>query len=204
MKKFCVLVSGGGSNLQALIDAVESGDIGAGICGVVSSRAGAYALERAAAHGIPGITVERAGKPQQQFDEELLAAIDGLQPDFIVLAGFMTILGSELVQRYANRIINIHPALIPSFCGKGFYGLRVHEAVLEYGVKLSGATVHFVDEGADTGAIIMQQAVDVLPDDTPEQLQKRVLGVEHTLLPRAVALMAEGRIAVKGRRVYIS
>lgn len=203
MKKFCVMVSGGGSNLQTLIDAVEGGEIRGSICGVISSRADAYALQRAEQHGIPAFTVSRAGRPQQQFDDELLAVVEQLQPDFIVLAGFLSILGKELVGHYANRIINIHPALIPSFCGKGFYGLKVHEGAIEYGVKVSGATVHFVDEGTDTGAIIMQKTVEVFPEDTPELLQKRVLGVEHTLLPKAVALMAEDRIVIKGRKVFI-
>lgn len=203
MKRFIVMVSGGGSNLQALIDAVERGDIRAELAAVISSQPDAYALERAKQHGIPGIVVQRRGMDAQQFDTELLQVVNDISPDFIVLAGFLSILGKELVQQYNNRIINIHPALIPSFCGKGFYGLKVHQDALDYGVKLSGATAHFVDEHADTGAIIMQKAVEVLPDDTAEQLQKRVLAVEHELLPRAVALLAEDRIRVDGRRVYI-
>lgn len=204
MKRFAVMVSGGGSNLQALIDARERGDIKAEIAAVISSHPGAYALERATSHGITGITVQRKGKSMEQFDAELLQAVNGVAPDFIVLAGFLSILGRELVRQYNNRIINIHPALIPSFCGKGFYGLKVHEAVLDYGVKLSGVTVHFVDEEADTGAVIMQKAVEVLPEDTPEQLQERVLAVEHELLPRAVALLAEDRIRIEGRKVFIT
>lgn len=203
MKRFCVLVSGGGTDLQSIIDAAESGMIHAEICGVISSKQGAYALERAAKHGIDGFTVARKGKTQPQFDDELRRTIDALQPDFIVLAGFLSILSSELVKAYENRIINIHPALIPSFCGGGYYGLKVHQAAIDYGVKLSGATVHFVDEGTDTGAIILQEAVPVLPNDTAESLQERVLQVEHIILPQAVALMADGRLEIHGRTVNI-
>lgn len=203
MSGFAVLVSGGGTNFQALIDGVERGEIAAPICGAVSSRADAYSLERAKRHGIAATTVERSGRDASQFNDELFQAVDKLQPDFIVLAGFMSILDARLINAYPNRIINIHPALIPSFCGDGFYGLRVHQAALDYGVKVSGATVHFVDEQADHGPIIMQEAVEVYPDDTAELLQKRVLEVEHALLPKAVALMAEGKLRVVGRRVYI-
>ncbi len=204
MKQFCVLVSGGGTNLQRLIDECENGSIPAGICAVISSKKGVYALERAAKHNIPAVTVARKDYgSKEEYDKALLSAIDNTKPDFLVLAGYINILSPGIIKKYQNKIINIHPALIPSFCGKGYYGVKVHQAALEYGVKVSGATVHFVDEGTDTGPIIFQKSVPVYQDDTPETLQQRVLEVEHELLPRAVKLLAADRIFVRGRRVSI-
>lgn len=206
MVNIAVLVSGGGTNLQALIDAQADGRFPQGrIVRVIASRAGVYALERAAKAGIATAVVERRSYADAAaFDAALLAQLDDAQADLVVLAGFLSILGPEVVARYSNRILNIHPALIPSFCGKGYYGLKVHEAALEYGVKLTGATVHFVNEVPDGGAILLQKAVPVLAGDTPEDLQKRVMEqAEWQLLPEAVALFCAGRIRVEGRRAII-
>ena len=186
--RIAVLVSGGGTNLQALIDAgIPSGEIAL----VVASRPGVYALERAYKAAIPSMVIAKKGKTQEEFERELIAALDEYRIDLIVLAGFLTILSEDFTKRYPRRIINIHPSLIPSFCGEGFYGLRVHEAALARGVKLTGATVHFVNEIADGGEIILQKAVEVKEGDTPEILQRRVMEqVEWQLLPRAVELVA--------------
>ena len=184
-----MLVSGGGTNLQALIDAQKNEQLTSGaICLVISSRPGAYALERAAAAGIPALVVSRKELGSQQaFEETLLAALEEYRIDLIVLAGFMTILSGDFTRRYPRRILNVHPALIPSFCGKGMYGLKVHEAALAYGVKVTGATVHFVNEIPDGGEIVIQQPVFVEPGDTPERLQRRVMEqAEWVILPRAV------------------
>ena len=201
-----VLVSGGGTNLQALIDAQQQGMFGEGkITAVISSKAGAYALERAAKAGIPGYVL-----PRKEFDSNramtvaLVEKLRQLDIDLVVLAGCMVIFTEELVHAYPNAVMNVHPALIPSFCGEGYYGLHVHEKAIAYGVKLSGATVHFVTEECDGGPIIAQQAVPVLPDDTPEVLQKRIMEqAEWKLLPEAVKLFCEGRITVEGRTVII-
>ena len=206
MKKIAVLVSGGGTNLQALIDAQNRGEIvGGEIAAVISSAPGAYALERAAKAGIPGYVVARKEFPSNQA--MTLALVDKLKElniDLVVLAGFMVILTEEMVRAYPNAIINVHPALIPSFAGPGCYGLHVHEKALEYGVKLSGATVHFVSEECDGGPIISQKAVEVLPDDTPEVLQRRIMEkAEWKLLPQAVSLFCQGRLRVEGRTVRI-
>ena len=194
MKKarIAVLVSGGGTNLQALLDAQEAGNIPQGeIVLVVSNVAGAYALQRAAQAGIPARTVRKTGS-QQAFEEELLATLTEFQADMIVLAGFLAILSENFTRRYPERILNIHPSLIPSFCGKGFYGLKVHQAALDYGVKVTGATVHFVNEIPDGGKILLQKAVDILPTDTAETLQRRVMEqAEWVLLPKAVEMVAE-------------
>ena len=206
MTKIAVLVSGGGTNLQALIDAQQAGMFGEGkITAVISSKAGAYALERAAKAGIPGYVI-----PRKEFDSNramtvaLVEKLRELEIDLVVLAGCMVIFTEELVRAYPNAIMNVHPALIPSFCGEGYYGLHVHEKALQYGVKLSGATVHFVTEECDGGPIIAQQAVPVLPGDTPEILQKRIMEqAEWKILPEAVALFCQGRISVKGRTVII-
>lgn len=206
MQNIAVLVSGGGTNLQALIDAQEAGKIPNGrIVRVIASREGVYALERAKQHDIPSVVVARRQfADQQAFDAALLAALEKCGADLVVLAGFLSILGEVVVSRYRNRIINVHPALIPAFCGKGFYGLKVHEAALEYGVKVTGATVHFVNEIPDGGAIILQKAVEILPDDTPETLQLRVMQqAEWELLPRAVSLFCSGKLRVEGRRTVI-
>ena len=204
--KIAVLVSGGGTNLQALIDAQQAGMFGEGkITAVISSKAGAYALERAAKAGIPGYVI-----PRKEFDSNramtvaLVEKLRELEIDLVVLAGCMVIFTEELVRAYPNAIMNVHPALIPSFCGEGYYGLHVHEKALQYGVKLSGATVHFVTEECDGGPIIAQQAVPVLPGDTPEVLQKRIMEqAEWKILPEAVSLFCQGRISVEGRTVII-
>lgn len=206
MKRIAVLVSGGGTNLQALIDAQGRGEIVNGaIAAVISSSPRAFALERAAKVGIPGYVVDRS-----QYDSNramtcaLVEQLQALHIDLVVLAGFMTILTEELVRAYPNAMLNIHPALIPSFAGPGCYGLHVHEQALAYGVKLSGATVHFVSETCDGGPIVLQKAVDVLPDDTPETLQRRIMEqCEWKLLPQAVSLFCQDRLRVEGRTVRI-
>ena len=202
MKNIAVLVSGGGTNLQALIDSdIKGGKITA----VISSNPEAYALERAKKAGIPGYVVRRKDYPTNQaMTAALVAKLKSLNINLVVLAGFMTILTEEMVKAYPNAIINVHPALIPSFCGEGFYGLHVHEAALAYGVKLSGATVHFVSEECDGGPIIAQKAVPVLPGDTPEVLQKRIMQeAEWVLLPEAVSLFCQDRLEVRGRTVIV-
>ena len=204
--KIAVLVSGGGTNLQALIDAQQKGMFGEGeLTAVISSKAGAYALERAAKANIPGYVIPRKEfASNRAMTVALVEKLKELDIDLVVLAGCMVIFTEELVQAYPNAIMNVHPALIPSFCGAGYYGLHVHEKALEYGVKLSGATVHFVTEECDGGPIIAQQAVPVLPGDTPEVLQKRIMEqAEWKILPEAVALFCQGRISVDGRTVII-
>ena len=206
MKRIAVLVSGGGTNLQALIDAQQRNELGGGqIVAVISSKPGAYALERAKNAGIEGFVLNR-----KEFDSNkamtvaLVELLKTLNIDLVVLAGCMIIFTEELVSTYPNAIMNVHPALIPSFCGAGFYGLHVHEEALRYGVKLSGATVHFVSEECDGGPIIAQKAVEVRPDDTPEVLQKRIMEqAEWKLLPEAVRAFCEDRITVSGRTVII-
>lgn len=190
--RIAVLVSGGGTNLQALIDAQNTGVVKSGrIELVISNKAGAYALERAEKAGIPGVTVlKRDCGSSEAFEAELLRILSDYKIDMIVLAGFLSVLSSDFVAHYPNRIINVHPSLIPSFCGDGFYGLTVHEKALEYGVKVTGATVHFVNEVTDGGKIIFQKAVEVMDDDTPETLQRRVMEqAERVLLPRACELV---------------
>jgi len=206
MKKIAVLVSGGGTNLQALIDAQGRGEIvGGEITAVISSSPKAYALERAAKAGIPGYVIARKEYPSNQaMTIALTEKLKELEIDLVVLAGFMVILTEDMVKEYPNAIINIHPALIPSFAGPGCYGLHVHEKALEYGVKLSGATVHFVSEECDGGPIILQKSVDVLPDDTPEVLQQRIMEqCEWILLPQAVSLFCQDKLKVEGRMVRI-
>ena len=206
MKRIAVLVSGGGTNLQALIDAQAAGKlIGGEIAAVISSKDGAFALERAAKAGIPGYVLPRKSFPSNQaMTVALVDLLKTLNIDLVVLAGCMIIFTQELVDAYPNAVMNVHPALIPSFCGEGFYGLHVHEKALEYGVKLSGATVHFVSEECDGGPIIAQKAVEVRHDDTPEILQKRIMEqAEWKLLPEAVALFCQDRITVEGRTVII-
>ncbi len=206
MKNIVVLVSGGGTNLQALIDAQKSGEIKGGkITCVISSKEGAYALERARNAGIDTKVLSRKSyADSRSYSEAILAELNSLNADLVVLAGFMTILDECVTKAYPYKIINVHPALIPSFCGEGYYGLRVHEKALEYGVKVSGATVHFVNEKADAGAIILQGAVDVKNDDTPETLQRRIMeNVEWKLLPKAVSLFCQDRITVKNGKAYV-
>lgn len=199
MLNVVVLVSGGGTNLQAIIDAVESGQItNTKIVGVISNNKNAYALERAKKHGIPSLCISpKQFASREEFNEQFLEKVNELHPDLIVLAGFLVVIPPAMTETYRNRIINIHPSLIPSFCGTGFYGLKVHEAALARGVKVVGATVHFVDEGTDTGPIILQKAVEVEPGDTPEVLQRRVMEqAEWKILPRAIDLIANGKVSV--------
>ncbi|MBP3747882.1 MAG: phosphoribosylglycinamide formyltransferase [Ruminococcus sp.] len=206
MKNIVVLVSGGGTNLQALIDAEKSGIIKDGrITCVISSNPSAYALERAKNNDIPTRVIPRREYSDSvSYSKAVLAALNEEKADLVVLAGFMTILDECVTNEYAYKIINVHPALIPSFCGEGYYGLKVHEAALAYGVKVSGATIHFVNEKADAGAIILQGVVDVQNGDTPEILQKRIMeNVEWKLLPKAVSLFCQDRIEITDGRAYI-
>jgi phosphoribosylglycinamide formyltransferase-1 len=199
-----ILLSGGGTNLQAVMDAVEDGSIPAKINLVLSDRPDAYGLVRAQNKGIPTHCINRKQFMDYiAFNQAILEKLIAYDVEYVVLAGYLSILSERLVNQFRNRIINIHPSLIPAFCGKGFYGDKVHQAVLEYGVKVTGATVHFVDEGTDTGPIILQKAVEVLPDDTVETLSKRVLEVEHELLPKGVALLVKDKIKVSGRKVTL-
>ncbi|MCD8375451.1 MAG: phosphoribosylglycinamide formyltransferase [Oscillospiraceae bacterium] len=205
-KRVAVLVSGGGTNLQALIDAQSRGELTGGrLAAVVSSSADAFALQRAEKAQIPTYVLPRGDYSSNQAMTVALAELlQGLDIDLVVLAGFMHILTGEMIQAFPNAILNVHPALIPSFCGEGFYGLRVHRRALERGVKVTGATVHFVNEEPDGGPIILQKAVDVLEGDTPEALQRRVMEqAEWQLLPRAVSLFCQGRLRVEGRTVHI-
>jgi phosphoribosylglycinamide formyltransferase-1 len=200
MLRVGVLVSGGGTNLQALLDAAGRGDLGAEIAVAVSDKPEAFALERARKAGAKAVCVERKGKSAEEFDLSLVRELQEEKVDLAVLAGFLPILGKSFIEAFRNRAINIHPSLVPSFCGKGHYGLKVHEAALARGVKVTGATVHFVDEGADTGPILLQKAVDVKEGDTPETLQRRVMEeAEWILLPEAVRLAASGRIKIGGQ-----
>lgn len=199
MLNVVVLVSGGGTNLQAIIDAVENRTItNTKIAGVISNNKNAYALERAKKHGIANCCISPKDYANRAtFNQKFLEKMDELNPDLIVLAGFLVVIPPEMIAKYRNRIINIHPSLIPSFCGTGFYGLKVHEAALARGVKVVGATVHFVDEGTDTGPIILQKAVEVEAGDTPEVLQRRVMEqAEWKILPKAIDLIANGKVSV--------
>lgn len=193
MLRVVVMVSGGGTNLQAVLDAMDSGKItNTEIVAVISNNAGAYAIERAKKHNIPAFVVTpKAYETREAFNEALLATVDACKADLVVLAGFLVKIPEAMIAAYRNKIINIHPSLIPSFCGVGYYGLKVHEAALARGVKLTGATVHYVDEGTDTGPILLQKAVEVKPDDTPEILQRRVMEeAEWVLLPQAIDMIA--------------
>lgn len=206
MKNIVVLVSGGGTNLQALIDAEKSGKIKNGkITCVISSNPEAYAIKRAGENGIPARVISRKEYPDNiSYSKKILEALNEEKADLIVLAGFMTILDECVTKAYSYKIINVHPALIPSFCGEGFYGLKVHEKALEYGVKVSGATIHFVNEKADAGAIILQGTVNVEKEDTPEILQKRIMeNVEWKLLPEAVSLFCQDKIEIVNGKAYI-
>lgn len=206
MLRIVVMVSGGGTNLQAIIDGVTSGDItNTEIAAVISNNRKAYALERAGKAGIPGIVVAPGDfESRESFHEALLETVDALQVDLIVLAGYLVVLPPKMTEQYENRIINIHPSLIPSFCGTGYYGLKVHEAALERGVKVTGATVHFVDQGTDTGPILIQKAVSVMDGDTPQSLQERVMEqAEWVILPQAINLIANGRVKIKDKKVWI-
>ncbi len=196
MLNIAVCVSGGGTDLQSIIDACEAGKINGQIRLVISNRKKAYGLERARLHGIQAEWIKDEDEILKRFEEEKI--------DVVVLAGYLAIVGDKLIEQYKNRIINIHPSLIPSFCGPGFYGMHVHEAVFKRGVKVSGATVHFVTGEVDGGPIILQRAVDISDLETPEDIQARVLEIEHKILPEAVALYCEGRVSVENERVKIS
>lgn len=196
MLNIAVCVSGGGTDLQSIIDACEAGKINGQIRLVISNRKKAYGLERARLHGIQAEWIKDEDEILKRFEEEKI--------DVVVLAGYLAIVGDKLIEQYKNRIINIHPSLIPSFCGSGFYGMHVHEAVFKRGVKVSGATVHFVTGEVDGGPIILQRAVDISDLETPEDIQARVLEIEHEILPEAVALYCEGRVSVENERVKIS
>ena len=196
MLNIAVCVSGGGTDLQSIIDACEAGKINGQIRLVISNRKKAYGLERARLHGIQAEWIKDEDEILKRFEEEKI--------DVVVLAGYLAIVVDKLIEQYKNRIINIHPSLIPSFCGPGFYGMHVHEAVFKRGVKVSGATVHFVTGEVDGGPIILQRAVDISDLETPEDIQARVLEIEHEILPEAVALYCEGRVSVENERVKIS
>ena len=201
-----VMVSGGGTNLQAVIDSVKDGTItNTQIVGVISNNKNAYALKRAEENDIPSMCVSpKDFETRDIFNKKLLEAVGSFKPDLVVLAGFLVVIPPEMIKKYENRMINIHPSLIPSFCGKGYYGLKVHEAALARGVKVVGATVHFVDEGTDTGPIILQKAVEVQQGDTPEVLQRRVMEqAEWKILPRAIDLIANGKVQVADHKTTI-
>lgn len=207
MLKIAVCVSGGGTNLQAIIDAIAAGKIqDTEISVVISNNPGAYALERAKMAGVEGICVSpKSYETREAFNEAFLQTLDSYDVDLVVLAGFLVVIPEAMIQKYRNRIINIHPSLIPSFCGTGYYGLKVHEGVLARGVKITGATVHFVDEGTDTGPIILQKAVAVQQDDTPEILQRRVMEeAEWHIMPQAIDLIARGKISIVDGKVRIA
>lgn len=207
MLKIAVMVSGGGTNLQAIIDAIANGTItDTQIVAVISNNADAYALERARNAGIKAVCVSRKEIPDRAaYDDALLAAVEESGADLIVLAGFLVVIPTKMIQAYRNRIINIHPSLIPAFCGTGYYGLKVHEGVLSRGVKVTGATVHFVDEGTDTGPIILQKAVAVEEGDTPQLLQRRVMEqAEWKLLPQAIQLIAHNKVQVVDGHAVVS
>ncbi len=207
MLKVAVCVSGGGTNLQAIIEAVENGTItNTEIKVVISNNKNAYALERAKNHNIEGICISpKDYESRDEFNKAFLEKLDSYEVDLVVLAGFLVVIPPEMIAKYRNRIINVHPSLIPSFCGTGFYGLKVHEGALERGVKVTGATVHFVDEGTDTGPIILQKAVYIENGDTPEVLQKRVMEqAEWVILPRAIDLIANGKVSILDGHAVIS
>ena len=206
MLKVAVLVSGGGTNLQAILDAIDNGTItNAKVEVVISNNKNAYALERAKNHGIEALCISpKDYETRDVFNEAFLEKLDSYNPDLVVLAGFLVVIPEQMIAKYRNRIINIHPSLIPSFCGTGYYGLKVHEGVLNRGVKVTGATVHFVDEGTDTGPIILQKAVEVQQEDTPELLQRRVMEqAEWIIMPKAIDLIANGKVSVVDGRVRI-
>jgi len=206
MLKIAVLVSGGGTNLQAVIDAIDNGSItNAEIKVVISNNKNAYALERARNHGIEALCISpKDYEDRAKFNEAFLEKLNSYEVDLVVLAGFLVVIPEMMIKQYRNRIINIHPSLIPSFCGTGFYGLKVHEGVLSRGVKVTGATVHFVDEGTDTGPIILQKAVEVQQGDTPEVLQRRVMEqAEWVIMPQAIDLIANGKVSVVDGKAII-
>ncbi|MGD9568904.1 MAG: phosphoribosylglycinamide formyltransferase [Sedimentibacter sp.] len=199
-----VLISGSGTNLQSLIDNIENGFIKGEISVVISNKENAYGLERARKHNIDAVFInQRYYESFEKFNDAIMMELEKHQVDIVVLAGYLKILSHKFIKNYKNKIINIHPSLIPAFCGKGYYGIKVHEAAINYGVKISGATVHFVDEGADTGPIILQETIAVDFEDTAESLQQKILKIEHRLLPFAVKLLCEDKLEVVGRKVKI-
>lgn len=196
LKNIAVLVSGGGTNLQSIIDATEAGEINGQIKVVISNKENAYGLERARKHNIEAVF--------ENDEKKVIEILKEKEIDIVVMAGYLKIISADFVNEFKNRMINIHPSLIPSFCGKGYYGKKVHQGVLDYGAKVTGATVHFVTEGADEGPIIMQEAVKVEQDDDADTLAARVLKVEHQILKKSVALLCDEKVSVDGRRVYIN
>lgn len=203
--KIGVLVSGSGTNLQSIIDSINSGYINGEITVVISNKKDAYGLERAKQHNINAVFVNQINYDNiESFNDAIIEVLKENKVELVVLAGYLKILTNNFINLYRNKIINIHPSLIPSFCGKGYYGIKVHEAAINYGVKISGATVHFVDENADTGPIIIQEAVIVDNDDTAETLQQKILKIEHKILPLAVKYYCEGKIEVIGRKTVIN
>jgi len=203
MTRIAILASGNGTNCEEVMTAVEQGQIPDAAVAIVIADRPAPVLERARHHGVAALLIDRRGCGRVSYDAALATALAEYQVDLIVLAGYLSIVSGAMVTAYPNRIVNIHPSLIPAFCGRGFYGEHVHQAVLDAGVKLTGVTVHFVDEGTDSGPIILQEAINVLDTDDASTLAARVLAVEHRLLPQAVALYCSGRLSVQGRKVYI-
>ena len=204
--KIAVFVSGGGTNLQAIIDRINSGELkNVEIALVIASNDSAYALTRASDNGIPSVVMSAKSYPSsEEWDDAVVNKLKEVGAELIVLAGYLSLLGPKTVKAFSNRIINIHPALIPSFCGKGMYGIKPHEAALARGVKVSGATVHLVNENYDEGPILLQKCVDVLPDDTPEVLQKRIMKeCEQVILPKAISLFAKGKVEIKNNIAYV-
>jgi phosphoribosylglycinamide formyltransferase-1 len=202
--RIAVLISGSGSNLQSIIDRIEKNEIDGELVVVISNNKNAYGLERAKKYNIEGLFIESKATEQDEYNRLILDALVERNIELVILAGYLKLLDKKIIEVYKDRIINIHPSLIPSFCGKGFYGLRVHQSAVDYGVKISGATVHFVDEKADNGPIILQKAISLDFDDTAESLQRKVLALEHELLPEAIKLFCDGRLSVIGRKVSIS
>nr|WP_295609424.1 phosphoribosylglycinamide formyltransferase [uncultured Terrisporobacter sp.] len=196
MVKIGVLISGGGTNLQAVIDGCENKSINGEVRVVISNKENAYGLERARNHNIKAIC--------EKDEDKIIEVLKANEIELVILAGYLKIVSPKLVNEYRNKIINIHPSLIPAFCGKGYYGEKVHQGVIDYGAKVTGATVHFVDEGADTGPIIMQKTVEVKQDDDIKKLAKRVLEVEHEILTKSISMFCENKLTVNGRRVYIN
>ncbi|HHZ02149.1 MAG TPA: phosphoribosylglycinamide formyltransferase, partial [Tissierellia bacterium] len=202
--KIGVLVSGSGSNLQSIIDNINKGNINGKIVVVISNNKEAYGLERARKTNIPAVYINHKDyEDYEKFNDAIIEELEKYHVELVVLAGYLKILSKKFIEKFSNKIINVHPSLIPSFCGKGYYGIKVHQAAIEYGVKISGATVHFVDEGADTGPIIIQEAVRVSPQDTAETLQQKILKIEHEILPLAIKYYCEGKIEIEGRKVII-
>jgi phosphoribosylglycinamide formyltransferase-1 len=202
--KIGVLVSGSGSNLQSIIDNINKGNINGKIVVVISNNKEAYGLERARKTNIPAVYINHKDyEDYEKFNDAIIEELEKYHVELVVLAGYLKILSKKFIEKFSNKIINVHPSLIPSFCGKGYYGIKVHQAAIDYGVKISGATVHFVDEGADTGPIIIQEAVRVSPQDTAETLQQKILKIEHEILPLAIKYYCEGKIEIEGRKVII-